>query len=289
MFRHVIDFQRVFTALPGKYLVLDRDFQIVAASDAYLSATKRDRSELICKVLFDAFPDNPDDPGATGVRNLRASLERVLQTRREDVMPLQKYDIPKPEEEGGGFEERYWSPTNSPVLENGEVTHIIHRVEDVTDFVRLKEERLGIENQSRDWQQKATRLEAEVFAHAEQVQQVNEQLRAANEQSESLLASISDGFISLDRQWRFTYVNAREAAIIGVPAESLIGESFWEFFPEPPDGVLHREMSRAMREGVTVEFEFFDERTCRWFEKHAYPSRHGLSCLMTDVTARNML
>ncbi len=30
-------------------------------------------------------------------------------------MPVQKYDIRRPEAEGGGFEERFWSPTNSPV------------------------------------------------------------------------------------------------------------------------------------------------------------------------------
>lgn len=286
MFRNDIDFQRVFAALPGKYLLLSRDFRIVAASDERMRATRRERAELIGKYLFDAFPDNPDDPEATGVRNLRASLERVLQTRQQDVMPLQKYDIPKPEVEGGGFEERYWSLTNYPVLENGEVTHIIHHVEDVTDFVRLKEERLGIENQSRDWQQKAACLEAEVFAHAQQVQEANERLRASTEQSESLLASISDGFISLDRQWRFTYINAREAALMGASPESIIGQSFWKFFPDPPNGILHREMARAMDEGVTVEFEFFDERTCHWFQKHAYPARHGISCLMTDVTAR---
>lgn len=286
MNRKTIDFERIFTMLPGKYLVLDREFRIVAASDERLKATKRERSELIGKLLFDAFPDNPDDHGANGLRNLRASLERVLQTRKQDVMPLQKYDIPKPQEEGGGFEERYWSPTNSPVLENGEVTHIIHRVEDVTDFVRLQAERAGIANQSRDWQQKAARLETEVFAHTQRVQQANDRLRASNEQNQSLLASISDGFVSLDRQWRFTYVNAREAELLGVPPEAVIGRSLWEFFPEPPDGILHRELGRVMNQRIPVQFSFFDDRTCRWYEKNAYPARHGLSCLATDVTAR---
>ena len=61
-------------------------------------------------------------------------------------MAVQKYDICRPESEGGGFEERYWSPVNSPVLgTNGEVAYIIHRVEDVTDFVHLKQ--AGIEQQ----------------------------------------------------------------------------------------------------------------------------------------------
>lgn len=51
---------------------------------------------------------------------------------------MQKYDIRRPEAEGGGFEKRYWSPMNTPVFAGGVLVHIIHRVEDVTDFVRLE-------------------------------------------------------------------------------------------------------------------------------------------------------
>ncbi len=55
-------------------------------------------------------------------------------------MARQKYDIPRPESEGGGFEVRYWSPLNSPVFDrDGSVAFVIHRVEDVTDSVRLEE------------------------------------------------------------------------------------------------------------------------------------------------------
>lgn len=104
------NFQSLFESAPGLYLVLTTDFTIVAASDAYLNATMTQREEIIGRGIFDVFPDNPDDPGATGVRNLRASLERVLQNRTSDTMPLQKYDIRRPQADGGTFEERYWSP-----------------------------------------------------------------------------------------------------------------------------------------------------------------------------------
>jgi len=87
--------------------------------------------------MFEAFPDNPDDPQATGVHNLRASLERVLATRAPDTMPVQKYDIPRPD---GSFEERYWSPLNSPLLaEDGSVRYLMHQVEDVTHLMRLSQ------------------------------------------------------------------------------------------------------------------------------------------------------
>src|SRR5438094_2933979 len=97
------------------------------------------RAAILGRGLFEVFPDNPDDPAATGVQNLRASLDRVLRHRAPDTMAVQQYDIRRPETEGGGFEERYWSPVNCPVFDRaGELAYIIHRVEDVTDFVRLK-------------------------------------------------------------------------------------------------------------------------------------------------------
>lgn len=88
--------------------------------------------------MFDVFPDNPDDPNATGTANLRASLDAVLNTRAHHAMAIQKYDIARPASAGGGFEERYWSPINVPVLgDGGDVEMIIHHVMDVTEAARL--------------------------------------------------------------------------------------------------------------------------------------------------------
>jgi signal transduction histidine kinase len=135
------DFRALFESVPGLYLVLTPDLRIVAVTDAYLVATMTEREAILGTYVFEAFPDNPDDAAATGVRNLRASLERVLATRAPDAMGVQKHDIRRPADAGGGFEERYWRPLNSPVIQGGStVSHIIHRIEDVTDLVRLKEQ-----------------------------------------------------------------------------------------------------------------------------------------------------
>jgi len=130
----------LFESAPGLYLVLKPDLSIVAVSDAYLAATMTRRENILGHHIFEVFPDNPDDPQATGVRNLRASLERVRQFGRGDAMALQKYDIRRPSDQGGEFEERFWSPYNSPVFDGaGRLAYIIHRVEDVTEFVRLRQ------------------------------------------------------------------------------------------------------------------------------------------------------
>src|SRR5438874_2476807 len=84
-------------------ILLDPALRIVDATDAYLKATMTRRADVVGHDLFDVFPDNPQDPDATGVRNLRASLDRVRRELAVDPMGIQKYDIPRP---GGGFEER---------------------------------------------------------------------------------------------------------------------------------------------------------------------------------------
>ena len=135
------DFRTLFESAPGSYLALTPALVIVAVSDAYLQATMTRREEILGRHLFNVFPDNPGDATATGVSNLRASLTRVLQHRVPDAMAVQRYDIRRPDTEGGQFEERYWSPINTPVFSpNGEIAYIIHRVEDVTERKRAEEE-----------------------------------------------------------------------------------------------------------------------------------------------------
>jgi PAS domain S-box-containing protein len=180
-----IDLQQLFEKGPGCFLVLAPDaprFTILAVTDAYLRATKTQRSEILGRALFEVFPDNPDDPAATGTRNLAASLDRAIDMRVPDTMAVQKYDIPRPDAEGGGFEERYWSPVNTPILdERQEVACLIHRVEDVTEFVRLRQKDAEQQELADSLLTRAGEMEAEVFRRAQEIQETNRQLRVANE------------------------------------------------------------------------------------------------------------
>ena len=184
----VPDFRSLFESAPGLYLVLRPDFVIVAASDAFLRATMTRREDILGREMFDVFPDNPDDPTATGVSNMRASLERVRETGKPDAMAIQKYDIRRPKSEGGGFEERYWSPVNSPVFarEGGGLAYIIHRVEDVTDFVHLKQQGIEQNRLTEALKVRTEQMEGEIYLRAQQLQAANQQLRAANERLDQL-------------------------------------------------------------------------------------------------------
>jgi signal transduction histidine kinase len=141
-FAIVPDFQHLFESVPGLYLVLSSEppYEIVAVSNSYLCATMTKREEILRRSLFEVFPDNPSEPGATGVRNVRASIEAVVRTGKPDIMPLQRYDIRGPQAEGHGFEERYWSSINSPIYSpSGTMRYIMNHVEDVTESVRQKQ------------------------------------------------------------------------------------------------------------------------------------------------------
>jgi PAS domain-containing protein len=130
---------RAFETVPDLYLILSVDLIILTARDAYLQATLTERDSIVGKPLFEVFPDNPQTPQADGTSNLNASLQQALSARKPHRMALQRYDVPRPASLGGGFEEKYWSPLNTPVLDaEGQVAYLIHRVEDATEGVKTE-------------------------------------------------------------------------------------------------------------------------------------------------------
>jgi PAS domain S-box-containing protein len=249
------DFRALFEAAPGLFLVLTPDLRIVAVSDLYLRATMTRREDIVGKKIFDIFPDNPDDPTATGTRNLSDSLESVLRNRAADAMAVQKYDIRRPAAEGGGFEEGYWSPVNSPVCgADNEVAFIIHRVEDVTEFVRLKQRGEEQREATKELRRRAEKMESEIFQRAQELQNVNQRqrrankalaaeiierkrveatLRASEERFRILVENVKDyAIFGLDWQGRVLSWNAGAEAINGYRAEEIVGQHFSRFYPQ---------------------------------------------------------
>lgn len=241
------DFRALFESVPGSYLVLDCDFCIVAVSNAYLNATMTRRESILGCNIFDIFPDNPSDPAADGVRNLQASLTNVLRTRKEHTMPIQKYDIRKPEIEGGAFEERFWSPVNSPVLAiDGTLRYIIHRVEDVTEFVRLKQQGISQNELTEELRGRMDRMDAEVYKRAQEVIKANEELRNSEENLAVTLNSIGDAVLTADANGRVTRLNPSAEKLLGYTQEQALGRPVSEIFR-----LIDRETGQSR--GISIE------------------------------------
>ena len=139
----VPDFEAFFEALPAPCIVFAADdprYTIVAVNEAYLRATSSVRygaRGLLGRPLFQTFPDPLYDPAATETANMRISLHRVMRDRAPDRMSVQRFRSRRPD---GTEEERLWSPVNAPVLnDEGEVTFIVHHVEDVTSRLAAPE------------------------------------------------------------------------------------------------------------------------------------------------------
>jgi signal transduction histidine kinase len=191
-----LDYRLLFEESPDILLVLLPDaprFTMVGATRARLTVTHTTREQIVGRGLFEVFPDDPTDSDATGTRNLRASLERVLATRAPDTMAVQKYDIPGPD---GQFLSRYWSPKNIPVLApDGRILYILHRVEDVTQLVGSSDADGGLLGPARA-------LEREVVTRSRELGAANDALREATEKLRELDRAKTEFFSNVSHEFR---------------------------------------------------------------------------------------
>jgi PAS domain S-box-containing protein len=118
-------------------------------------------------------------------------------------------------------------------------------------------------------------------------EQAREQLQEAHRRLTALLETISDGFNTFDREWRYTYVNPASARMLHMSPEEMLGKNLWEVRPHAADSQFGAAYRRAMAENVPVRIEaFYPEPLNAWFEVRCYPSPAGLSIFFTDITKR---
>ncbi|HEY4327700.1 MAG TPA: PAS domain S-box protein [Mucilaginibacter sp.] len=141
-------YQEIFKNSPVAMLIMDINtpvFTILDVNDAYLSSTNTNRQTLVGRGVFAAFPANPTDEESKNIERAIFSFEQTINTKKPHAMSNYRYDIPV--RGTNEFEERYWTTTNTPVLdENEEVKYFIHSPLDVTELYKAGErERKGAE------------------------------------------------------------------------------------------------------------------------------------------------
>ena len=215
----------VFEATPGVNLLLAADsprFTMVLASDGRLEATMTTREGTLGRPLFEVFPDaNPENPEASGVENLRSSLETVLRTRQPHRMKVQRYDLRRAD---GSWEERYWSPLNAPVFgADGSVLYILHQVTDVTDEARGRQ----------------------ALAKAEQ--------RAAR-----ILHRMADAHWVLDQDLKVVALNSAAETLTGRSRADMLGRPHADAFPKSylaaTDAAYRRVVNNAGEEHLQQQY-----------------------------------
>lgn len=215
---------RFFAASPNPYLVLDRDLNIVDANQAYLASTKRELADIVGRWAWDAFPTDP-----VTLKQSIASFKRVIRTRQPDTMALLRFDIPRPEAEGGGFEVRYWSITHIPVLdEAGEVEFVLQHPVDVTELEQLRHaQRTAADEQ----QLHLNPSQAAIFDRAQRVHETNLGLQADLDRLTAWFQK-APGFMAVMRGPEHVYEFANDAHLQLSGHRQYIGKPVRQALPE---------------------------------------------------------
>jgi signal transduction histidine kinase len=259
------DFRALFEALPELMLALRPDaprYTVIAATDAYCRTSLKCSDEIVGRGIFEAFPQaNPENPGPNGSAQLRASLDEVVRTGKPHQMEATRYDTQRPDR---SWYTRYWAPLNAPVLSaDGEVTYILHRVDEVTEHLR----------------------ELEAMETAE----------ATARRMERLLERTSDAVFTLNTELRFTSVNPagkRMVRATGAWHNQLHGAAIWDAFPMLVGTSFERGVRSALQSGhvtrIEVSFPIDDGRELG-AEGDVVPIDDGIAILLRDVTAYRQL
>ena len=92
---------------------------------------------------------------------------------------------------------------------------------------------------------------------ADQERLLREEAELARSQTAAILESMTDGFIAMDHDWRYTYMNAAAERINNRPRSAFLGKSYWELFPDVIGTEFERQLRRAHEERTFTEFEAF--------------------------------
>lgn len=108
----------------------------------------------------------------------------------------------------------------------------------------------------------------------------------SNTINSQILENMSDAFLALDAQWRFTYINAQAEKLYRRTREELSGKIIWEAFPELQGTRFFEALYTAMETQQPVWLEEYSPAQTQWLEIRIHPSKYGLAVYYTDITER---
>ena len=212
------DFAQLFAAMPGQYMILDRDLYYVEANAAYCASTQRSREEIVGSYVFDAFP-----PTGEGGRQIEESLRRVLAAGVAETLPLVAYPIPAP---GGGFMMKYWSCVHIPLFDAaGAVAYVAQNAVDVTELQHLKTIAYGPDADA------PAAGESDLFQRAQEITAVNDALAAETRGLRDLFEQ-TPSFMAVLMGEELRYAQANNAYLQLIGHRQVVGRALADALPE---------------------------------------------------------
>jgi len=118
---------------------------------------------------------------------------------------------------------------------------------------------------------------------------IQEQLDEHHKRTANILDSITDGFITLDNNWCYTYINSKAGRLLKRSRNDLTGKCIWTEYPAMQNTLFGQEYRRAVEEQVAVFCEDYSPVLETWLEARAYPSSEGLSVYFHDISERKAI
>lgn len=150
----------------------------------------------------------------------------------------------------------YWDCCVIPVIRNRKVRHILEVICKVTDRVaNLQLTREQVDHLVKDQQFKT-----------------------------ELLESISMGFVSLDQDWRLTYMNRQAASLLDVDPTKLLGQVIWDCLKFLDKAELEKHLRRVMQDSRPFSFEYYYPAGDQYYNCSVHPSDIGITVCWVDTT-----
>jgi len=246
-----MDLHELFIKIPEALVAIAPDYTVLEATDKYLALVLRTREQLIGKNLLEVFPESRDNDDSKNELIVRQSIDKTFREKQVHYFEVLRYDIARPEREGGSYETRYWEASHTPVLnEAGQVKYIIRRTENVTARELAKRAQLETENKFK-----------------------------------LMTDAVPQLIHTADTHGNITYVNQRWIAYTGLTTEELLGKGWSQTYHPDDLAAVQKKMQEALPKNQEFQAEVRirnKEGNYRWHVTKSLP----LVNLEGDVSLR---
>ncbi len=279
------DFQLIFKVCPQPLAIIapnDPVFTFIDVNEAYEMRSGLQRNYLKGISVFDAFPDNASNPNTAGIKKLTESFRRAIATGKPSRMPNQRYDIRNVK---GDFEERWWSPVNTPILyDDGSVRYILHTVIEITE-VHLTERSLKLAQQNE---------ELSSFEKSEAIS-AKEASEMAVERFQNVIDNSQTGIFLIEPvknekgtlvDFRYKIANDKVASYSGRDKENMKGELVSAKAPIYKSNGLFEKYAETYLTGKPQHLDFYytSDDVNVWLNINAKKLEDGVVVTFTDFT-----